>query len=299
MNTESTRRKFVATTTIATAATALSTKAATPKTDVWVIHGKDKTKLMNAALKIISKNGGLCASSGTLALKVNAAWSRTPEQAGNTHPELIDAFIAGTKENVKKIIVPEHPCNRADSAFKRSGIADACKKHKIKMIDLKKNKKSYRDIKIPNGKVLTDVKVAGEYLDADCIVNMPVAKHHSGPKLSIAIKNWMGIIEDRREWHRLGLPQCIVDFATFIQPKVQWTMIDATRCMLDNGPQGPTENMIFPDLLIVSKDQVAADTYAATLFHKDPFTVEYLNLAKEQGVGQTDFEQMNIHKLEA
>lgn len=297
MTLDSTRRKFVATTGAAAAATVLSSNAAEPKTDVWVIHGKDKTKLMNAAIQVIEQNGGLGSNVKKLTLKVNAAWARTPEQGANTHPELIDAFIAGVrKSGVKEVLVPEHPCNPGRTAFKRSGIEDVCKKHKIKMIDLKENKESYRVVEIPNGLKLKEAKVAAEYLDTDCIVNIPVAKHHSGPKLSMAMKNWMGIVEDRREWHRLDLPQCIADFCTFIKPT--WTLIDATRCMLDSGPQGPTENMIFPDLLIVSKDQVAADTYTATLFHENPLTVDYLRIAGEMGIGQNDLAKMNIHKLE-
>lgn len=297
MTIESTRRKFVATTGAATAATVLSAQAAAPKTDVWVIHGRDKTKLMQAALKVIGENGGFGRNVKRLTLKVNAAWARTPEQGANTHPELVDVFIAGAKKSgVKEVLVPENPCSRAAQSFKRSGIEAVCKKHKIKMIDLKGNKKSYREVAIPGGVKLRKTKVAAEYLDTDCIVNIPVAKHHSGPKLSMAMKNWMGIVEDRREWHQLDLPQCIADFCTFIKP--DWTIIDATRCMLDNGPQGPTENMIYPDLLIVSKDQVAADTYAATLFHDDPLTVQYIRIAGEMGTGQNDLKKMNIHKLE-
>ncbi|MFC1467763.1 DUF362 domain-containing protein [Verrucomicrobiota bacterium] len=295
---DATRRKFVATTGAATAAALLSSTAAESKTDVWVIHSEDKSRLMNAALKVIEQNGGFGVDVKKLTLKVNAAWARTPEEGANTHPELVDAFIAGALRNgVKELLVPEHPCNRAEQSFVRSGIKAACKKHKIKMVDLKKEKDHFRPVKIPGGVVLKEADVAVEYLETDCVVNMPVAKHHKATKLSMAMKNWLGVVLDRREWHRAGLHQCIADFSTFIKPN--WTIIDATRCMLDSGPQGPADEMLYPDLLIVSKDQVAADTYAATLFHDDPLTVEYLRIAGDMGIGQNDLSKMNIHKLEA
>lgn len=297
MTIESTRRKFVATTSAATAATVLASKAAESQTDVWVIHGKNKTQLMQTALKVINQNGGFGPNVKKLTLKVNSAWARKPEQGANTHPELVDAFIAGAlKSGVKDLLVPENPCNRADQSFDRSGIRAVCKKHRIEMIDLKKEEGHFRSVKIPRAVLLKEAEVASQYLDTDCIVNMPVAKHHSGTMLSLAMKNWLGVVKDRRVWHSTGLHQCIADFNTFIKPN--WTIIDATRCMLDSGPQGPTQNMIFPDLLIVSRDQVAADTYAATLFHDNPLVVDYIRIAGEMGIGQNDLSKMNIHKLE-
>ncbi len=271
--------------------------AATPKPDVWVFRGTDKTKLMKACLKMINANGGFGKQAKSLALKVNAAWSRTPEQGANTHPTLVSAFLKGVRDfGITKMDVPEHPCHRAAESFKRSGISDAAKSAGAKMIDMKTKKKLYSDVTIPKGRNLTSARVAKHFLEADVVVNMPVAKHHGGATLTMAMKNWMGAVEDRGFWHRNSLHQCIADFSTFITPA--WTIIDATRIMMDKGPQGPAKTLKTPNLLIVSKDQVAADGYAATLFHDDPRKVKYLGLAEEMGMGVIDAAQMNIHRVE-
>ena len=298
----STRRGFVKMgtvgTTVALTASAHPVSAAeNDKVDVWVLHGTDNRKLMQKAMNIIQENGWLGKDVKTVALKVNAAWARTPEEGANTHPELMDVFIEGARKGgVEKILIPEHPCNNARIAFDRSGLQSVAKSHKCKMIDLASQQKSFREVAIPSGKKLKSAEVASEFLDADAVVNMPVAKHHSGATLSMAMKNWMGAIKDRRFWHRTDLHQCIADFSTFMKPT--WTIIDATRCMLDSGPQGPANELKVPNLLIVSRDQVAADAYASSIFHDSPYTIKYLKYAEEMGAGVVDQGKMNIHKIE-
>lgn len=278
----------------------LAAEAEAAKAQVWVLHGADKKKLMAEALKIIDANGGLGTNVKTLALKVNSAWTRTPELGGNTHPELVTAFIQGAKAaGVGQIVVPENPCHRPAECFKASGILEAVTQAGATMIDLKAETKYFVDTKFPKGKKLTQAKVARQFLESDCVVNMPVAKHHGATQLTLGMKNWMGSVQDRNFWHRNGLPQCIADFATLLQPK--WTIIDATRMMLRAGPQGGKPEFLKkpdPDLLIVAKQQVAADAYTATLFDKKPADIPFLKMAGEAGLGVIDPAQIKVTKIE-
>ena len=107
------------------------------------------------------------------------------------------------------------------------------------------------------------------------------------------MKNWMGIVKNRVQWHDMGLDQCIVDFTAYIKPA--WTIVDATRVMMTRGPKGPGRLKI-PNLVIMSKDPVAADALASTLLVKSPAQVKYLAMAKEMKIGVIDKEQMNIHR---
>lgn len=293
------RRTFVKTTAAGAALVAAPGAHAvtSEKVDVWILHSKDNRRLMEKAMAIVMENGGFGSQVKNLTLKVNAAWGREPDVGANTHPVLVDVFLEKAKAGgVKKITIPEHPCSAAKIAFDRSGIEKIAKKHKCKMIDLKKVQKSYRKVDIPDGRKLNEAEVANEYLDTDAVVNIPVAKHHSGATVSAAMKNWMGIVKDRRHWHRTDLHQCIADFSTFIQPA--WTIVDATRVMMDHGPQGPAENLKKPHLLILSKDQVAADVCVMDIFEHDPMDIKYLKYAGEMGIGVVDKNKMNIHNIE-
>lgn len=272
--------------------------AAPHASDVWVIHSTDPEAMMGTCLDVIRQNGGLGGKAGKLALKVNAAWARTPKQGANTHPVLVETFLKGARKlGMSTLDVPEHPCNRAAQAFERSGISSAVKEAGGTMYDMKSENKLFREVQIPKGKKLKTAKVTQHFLEADVIVNMPVAKHHGGATLSMAMKNWMGAVEDRRFWHRNDLHQCIADFSSFMRP--HWTVVDATRCMLDRGPQGPAKNMKHPNLLIVSKDQIAADAYATMLFDKKPEDIGYLKAAGAMKLGMIDLDAMAIHKIEA
>ncbi len=276
------------------AATTLPAKTA----DVWVLHGEDKAKLMNACLKVISENGDFGKDVKKLTLKVNAAWYRTPEQGANTHPELVDTFLKGCKQRgIKEFVMPENTCDRAKDAFPQSGLLDVAKANGVPMIDLRRNRESFKEYKIPQGKRLSEAEVASDFIETDALVNIPVAKHHSAAVVTAAMKNWMGAVRDRRYWHRNNLHQCIADFSTFIKPT--WTIVDATRIMLDNGPKGPAKQMKRPDLLILSRDQVAADVYASTLFSPEgPESIKYLRIAREMNIGAADLKNLSVHKIE-
>ena len=295
------RREFVKTGTIGSAVLAAGRPSAlfaeeNTKTDVWVFKGADNRALMEKCMETIFANGGFGPDAKTVALKVNAAWERTPEQGANTHPELVDVFLEKALASGVKVVMPEMPCKPANLAFPASGIKAVADKHKVKMIDLKTSKSSFVDVEIPQGKILKKERVAREFLESDAVVNMPVAKHHSGGKLTICMKNWMGAAEGRNTWHAAGLHQCIADFSSFMKPA--WAIVDATRCMTTKGPQGPSEAMIYPQQIILSKDQVAADTVAAQLFHDDPVAaVNYLAIARDMGIGETNIRKMNIHRI--
>jgi uncharacterized protein (DUF362 family) len=268
------------------------------KVDVWVIHGSDPAVMMRKALAVISENGGFGENVKTLALKVNAAWARKPEEGANTHPVLVSEFIKGCRESgVENVIVPELPCDQSSKAFVMSGIADAVKDAGGKMIDLSSTRKSFTEVTIPGGKKLKTSKVAREFLDADCIVNMPVAKHHGGAGLTIAMKNWMGAAEERKSWHTNDMPQCIADFSTFIKPR--WTIVDATRIMVDKGPKGPGQ-LKHPNLLVVSRDQVAADAYVCAKIFEWPLErAPYIEIAAAMKIGVADLDGMSVHSMEA
>ncbi len=270
--------------------------AAESRTDVWVIHGNDKILLMDKCLEIIGENGGL--ASGTMALKVNAAWSRTPEQGANTHPVLVDRFLQGVKNlGITESVLPEHACQRGEQTFERSGILQVAKKNKTDMIDMQREQDHFVEVSIPSAVTLKQAQVPKELIEADVIVNMPVAKDHRASILTIAMKNWMGSVNDRGVFHRENLHQCIADISSFFKPS--WTIVDATRIMMDKGPQGPTSNMRYPNLLVVSRDQVAADVFTSTLFYDDPMQIGYLNLARKMNLGETDLNKMSLHRIEA
>jgi uncharacterized protein (DUF362 family) len=295
------RRSFLKATASIAAVSALPAGAQTadagPAATVVVVHGKNLAAMLESG---VAKLGGWKAfikPGAKVTIKPNVAWSSSPEQGANTHPDLVKACVkAAEAQGASKIALPENTCHPETQTFKLSGVEEALKGTRGRLYRPAKN--DYQKVEIPHGKIAKTANVPKDILACDCLINMPVAKVHSGATLSLSLKNWMGSIanDDRRAWHRDGLHQCIADFSTFIKPKL--VIIDASRILLTKGPQGPGE-LGHPDELILSTDPVAADAYAATLFKKEPFDIGYIKLAHEAGIGCGDLKRIKIERLEA
>ncbi len=271
--------------------------AAEPAATVVVVHGTDIAKMVEAG---IAKMGGwdkFFKPGKKVALKPNLAWNSTPEQGGNTHPDILRAVVlAAEARKVEKITIPENTCQPEQKTFETSGAKGALKGTGAKLYRPKRG--DFTAVSVPKGKVCQEAKVSRDLVEADCLVNMPVAKHHGGATLSLSMKNWMGAVDNstRRAWHRNGLHQCIADFSTFLKPTL--IVIDATRIMLDHGPQGPGK-LAHPNEIIFATDPVAADTYAASLFGKKPDDVPHIKIAAELGVGCADLAKIKVERVEA
>ena len=291
------RRTFLkAGATAAMAAAVAPVQAAEPVSTVVVVHGEDIPKMIAAG---IAKMGGwekFVKPGAKVALKPNLAWKSTPEQGGNTHPAIVrEVVLAAEAAKAKQVLIPENTCQPEKETFPTSGILEALKGTKAKLYRPKRA--DYVEVDVPKGKICRKAKVSRDLIEADCLINMPVAKHHGGATLTISMKNWMGAVDNntRRSWHRDGLHQCIADFSTYLKPHL--VIVDATRIMLDHGPQGPGK-LAHPHEIIFSTDPAAADAYAASLFNKTPEDVPHIKLAGELGVGCTDLAKIKIERVE-
>ncbi len=293
------RREFIKqlaiTTTAISALPAFSLQGASEqyKSTIVVVKGKDIKKMLDAG---IAKMGGwqkFVKSGKPAILKPNAAWISKPEEGGNTAPALVkECAIACKKAGASSVVIPEHTCSPAKDAFAISGIGKAAEEAGANLYALKD--KDYEATEIPNGRKLKKAEIAKDILTAPCLINMPVAKSHGGAGLTMAMKNWMGSVNDRGYWHRNDLHQCIADFCTVV--KAHLVIMDATRIMLTGGPKGPGK-MDYPDEIIFGTDIVAVDAYGATLFKKNPFDIRYIKIAHDMGIGCVDLSQINIIRL--
>jgi len=305
------RRSFLKQGATAVAAGTLATtvpataQAASATSKVVVVKGTDIPKMIAAGIEKLGGWGKFIKAGSKVALKPNLAWKSTPEQGGNTDPNIVrEVVLAAEKAKAKQVLIPENTCESERETFPACGILEALKGTSAKLYRPKGG--DYVAVEVPKGKICTKAKVTRDLIEADCLINMPVAKHHGGATLTISMKNWMGAVDNRtrQTWHRAGLHQCIADFSTYLKPTL--IIIDATRILLENGPRGPGK-LDHPHEIIFSTDPVAADAYAATLFKgkvkrpvpvEKPTDVQYIRLAEELGVGCADLSKVEIVRVE-
>ncbi|MGC8805605.1 MAG: DUF362 domain-containing protein, partial [Candidatus Ratteibacteria bacterium] len=113
-------------------------------------------------------------------------------------------------------------------------------------------------------------------------------------KVTISMKNWMGAVRDRGYFHRTDLNQCITDISSFLKPT--FTIVDATRILLTNGPQGPGEvketKMVFGGF-----DFVALDAFGATLLGINPAEVRHIQISGKMGLGESDLSKVKVNYI--
>jgi len=264
---------------------------------VVVVAEKDKpAELVRKAIKALGGMGRFVKKGNRVLIKPNIAFARPPEGAANTNPEVVAelvqlCFEAGAKE----VIVLDYTLDPARITYEMSGIAKAAEAKGARVVYV--SPRDFVPIEVPKGKILSayDVRVLKQVLDADVFINVPIAKTHGSARLTLGMKNLMGIIQDRGAWHRSGdLHQCIADFVTAFKPHL--TVIDAIRILASGGPKGPGR-VEQKDTIIASTDIVAADAYATTLFGLTPNDVPHIIKAAELGVGVADLKRVKIVKV--
>ena len=276
---------------------ALGQKTGRQQQPIVVVAEKDKpAELVRKAIKALGGMGRFVKKGNRVLIKPNIAFARPPEGAANTNPEVVAelvqlCFEAGARE----VIVLDYTLDPARITYEMSGIAKAAEAKGARMVYV--SPRDFVPIEVPKGKILSayDVRVLKQVLDADVFINVPIAKTHGSARLTLGMKNLMGVIQDRGSWHRSGdLHQCIADFVTAVKPHL--TVIDAIRILASGGPKGPGR-VEQKDTIIASTDIVAADAYAATLFGLTPNDVPHIIKAAELGVGVADLKRVKIVKV--
>jgi uncharacterized protein (DUF362 family) len=233
-------------------------------------------------------------------LKPNMSFARTPDFSATTHPLVVATVARACMEaGAQQVLVLDHTLQRAELCLERAGIREACKNISGVHVLALQERKFFREVKIPRGKVLERVEVIKEILDGYVLINMPVAKSHSATGVSLGLKGLMGMIWDRESFHsQYNINQAIADLATVIKP--QLTILDATRALASGGPGGPGE-VKKPNLIVAGIDPIAVDSYGVSVvpWYGQNFKgrqVEHLLVAHQMGLGKIDIDQLKIFK---
>ncbi len=275
---------------------------ANPKTadpqlyDLVAIKGGEPELMFDKGMQSLGGMKNFVKSNQTVVIKPNIGWDTIPERAANTNPKLISqivkhCFDAGAKD----VYVFDHTCDSWNACYTNSGIEKAAKDAGAKIVS-GNSESYYQEVKVENGKRLKETTVHELILESDVFINVPILKSHGGTGLTISMKNLMGVVWDRKYWHRNDLHQCIADYATFRKPDLN--IVDAYSVMKKNGPRGVSEaDVVTLKSQIISTDMVAADAAAAKIFGKTPAEIDYIRIADEMNVGTMDLSKLNINRI--
>jgi uncharacterized protein (DUF362 family) len=269
--------------------------------DIAVVQGGDVAARVRQVVAEMGGIGRFVSRGDRVVVKPNIGFGNPPERGSTTDPRVVRTIVKLALEaGARQVTVFDNPCHHAEIALDISGIQKALADvDQVACYNLA-GSKLFREVPIPSGKALKKQEVATDILEADTIINVPCAKSHGATRVSFGLKNWMGVVKDRKWWHvAVDLNQAIADLATIIRPKL--TILDATRALVTGGPSGPGDVREL-GTLVAGVDPLSIDVFALGLapWGGAGFTVDqipYLRKAAEIGVGQLDISGLVIRRV--
>jgi uncharacterized protein (DUF362 family) len=262
---------------------------------VAVAEGSDYVMVTR---KVIDALGGMkrfVKKGDVVVVKPNMGWDRSVEQGANTHPLVVRAIAEeALRAGAKKVKVFDRTCNDERRCYANSGIASALKG--IKNVEVKYiENERFKKVTL-NGKVLKECELYGEALSANVYINVPIAKHHGLSKVTLGLKNVMGIMGGNRGAIHQQLDVALADVNSAFKPHL--TIIDATRILTAHGPQGgDLKDVKVLNKVLASTDIVAIDAYATTLFGIKPDEIPVTVASFKRGLGEIDLKKIRVIRV--
>jgi uncharacterized protein (DUF362 family) len=182
------------------------------------------------------------------------------------------------------ITVPTRLC------FKRAGYLEVTKRHRVKP--------SYFDevrqvpVRLRRPESLRDlIYVPEPIVQCDFLINMPKFKAHPWTRLTLSLKNYIGIQDDRHRLldHNSFLEHKIADLQEVIQPG--FIAIDAITA----GQKTMLTPIPFPmGAIVMGVNPCAVDTVGCHMVNVDPRDLIHLRYTAERGFGPIDLDEIEV-----
>lgn len=263
---------------------------------IIAVRGDSIRQMLERALAPFGGIGAFIVKGDVVVLKPNVGFATPPSVGATTNPEVVSevaklCFSAGAAE----VRVADNPINDPQRCMRISGIAKAAEFAGAKIYYPIPS--AFRDMELPENKILTRWPFFfAPFKGATKVIGLPATKHHSLAVATLGMKNWYGLLGGRRNQLHQDINTCIADLASIVRPTL--TVLDATRVLFRNGPTGGSPNDVREErTLAVSVDQVALDTYGASLLGNEAEALPYLADAQGRGLGTTDMKDAGFEML--
>ena len=251
-------------------------------------------KLARAALDAVGGMGRFVKKGDVVWIKPNMAWEQPPELAANTNPHLVAALVKMCLEaGAKTVKVGDNTCHDAKKSYVASGIEAAAKDAGAEVVYVDRDR--FRSMKI-GGEILKEIPVWPGMVESDLLISVPVAKHHGLSTVTLAMKNYMGVVESREKFHQ-NIPGCLADLTAFLKPRI--SVLDGIRILTANGPTGgDPKDVKRCNVVAASTDIIALDAFGAELLGYKPADISSIAAGVKLGLGEMDYRKLPAREIE-
>jgi uncharacterized protein (DUF362 family) len=241
--------------------------------------------------------------SAPVILKDNISW-HFPFLGANTTPWQLEGVIRALKDAGFKDIVCVQNETVVTNAFKGEQLnkyVPLFRKYGIPVLYNFRESDMQWIRYTPKAKmrVLDDIFPEGikipEYFLGKNIIHLPTVKCHIYTGTTGSMKNaFGGLLNSRRHYTHSVIHETLNDLLA-IQKEIHagiFTVMDGTVC--GNGPGPRTMMPVEKDLMLASADSTAIDAVAAKMMGFDPYSLEFIRIAHEAGLGTGRLEEIEI-----
>jgi len=261
-----------------------------------IVRGPDPAAITETAIAALGGIERFVKSGDDVIVKPNICVNHnTFEYASTTNPTVVATLVRlCLGAGAKRVRIMDTPyTGDPETAYRTCGIYDAVIDAGGEMEVMSSVK--YNKYDIPDGRDLKSWTIYRDIVEANVLINVPIAKHHGSTRLTLGCKNLMGIIQRPGQFHR-NLHQRIADLNTIVRPAL--TVVDAVRILTAHGPGGGNlDDVVKTDTIIASHDIITADAYATTLFDLTPDDIGYIRMGAEMGLGEKDWSKVKVEEI--
>lgn len=270
--------------------------AAAQAPDLVAVRNGEPAALVDAAITAMGGMSRFVRRGQTVTIKPNIGWAVSPDLGANTNPVVVKRLIEHCLDaGAKKVFVFDNSCDSWRLCYSNSGIETAARNAGAEVVPAY-SESQYQAVSLRGGTTLRTIKVHELVLSSDVLINVPVLKNHGGAGMTAALKNYMGMVWDRNEFHRKGLDACIAEAS--LARKADLTIIDMYRVMKSGGPRGnPSSKRELMKMLVASVDPVAADAAAARALGFEPSAFGYIDRAEKLGLGISNLDKLDVRRI--
>ncbi|HET8539445.1 MAG TPA: DUF362 domain-containing protein [Anaeromyxobacter sp.] len=262
--------------------------AAGPAARAYAARGDDAARNVRRVLAALGGMEAFVRRGDVVLVKPNVGWDRLPEQAANTDPKVVAELVRACRAaGAAKVVVADLSCNDPRRCFARSGIRAAAEEAGAEVLD----GSQLRMVAAAIPGAADGLEVFEPLLRATRVVNVPVAKHHGLSRATLGMKNWFGVLGRGRNRLHQDIDRTVAELGAVFRPTL--TVIDATRVLLGNGPQGGSlDDVRAVGAVCAGVDPVLCDAWGAAQLSLGPSELGFVGEAQRRGLGTADLAQV-------
>ena len=247
-------------------------------------HGSDPAANVRRAVAALGGMEMFVKKGESVLIKPNAGWDRLPEQAANTDPKVVAELVRLCKAaGAKRVVVADLSVNDPVRSMMRSGLLEAAQAAGADVLD----GKSLKLVAASLSGTSAGLEVIDLLFSCQRVINVPIAKHHGLSRATVGMKNWFGVLGRGRNRLHQGIDRAVAELGATFRPTL--TVVDATRVLLSNGPQGGSlSDVKAVNAVAAGTDPVLCDAWGVTQMGLDPSSLGFITEAEKRGLGRRD-----------